>query len=219
MAFISIPTEQTTAVTDGILAIIALVAAIYLKRIGTRKPWKTSVWVWAFSLLSFASLLGAIAHGFTMSDEVNRLLWHPLYLALGLAVSLIVVGSVYDTWDAVTARRILPIMVAAGVGFFAVTLLWSDSFIVFVLYETAALSFALSGYFRLYWKRRTGGELRMGLGILITLIAAGIQATGNIHINLIRQFDHNGVFHLLQMVGIIFLVAGLRRDMLATVGK
>ena len=34
MEFIDIPTEQTTAVTDAILAVMALATAVYLHRIG-----------------------------------------------------------------------------------------------------------------------------------------------------------------------------------------
>ena len=50
----------------------------------------------------------------------------------------------------------------------------------------------------------------MAGGILISLIAAGLQACKRITLNLIWSFDHNGVFHLVQIVGLCFLVAGLR---------
>lgn len=215
MEFIDIPTEQTTAATDAILAVIVLISAIYLKHIGKQKPWKTTLWVWAFYLLSFAALLGAIAHGFIMSDEFRALLWHPLYLALGLFIALFVVGSVYDIWGEFIAKRILLIMLVIGAGFFSLTLVWTDSFIVFIIYEAIALLFALGGYVWLSCKKRVEGSHQMAAGILITIVAAGIQTNNSILFNFIWLFDHNGVFHLIQMVGIIFIILGLRAGLLS----
>ena len=55
----------------------------------------------------------------------------------------------------------------------------------------------------------------MAAGVLVTLIAAGVQASGAVSVTLIWQFDHNGLFHLIQMVGVVLLVAGLRAALLA----
>jgi hypothetical protein len=46
-------------------------------------------------------------------------------------------------------------------------------------------------------------------GIALSIIAAVIQATGSIGFTLIWEFDHNGVFHLVQMPGIVLLAAGV----------
>ncbi|MGH8658414.1 MAG: DUF6962 family protein, partial [Gammaproteobacteria bacterium] len=43
-----------------------------------------------------------------------------------------------------------------------------------------------------------------------TIVAAAFQANRNIELTLIWTFDHNGVFHLIQMTGLVALVAGLR---------
>ncbi|MCG6937168.1 MAG: hypothetical protein LJE83_03210 [Gammaproteobacteria bacterium] len=214
MKFIDIPTEQTTAATDAILAVIVMISAIYLKHIGKHKLWKSTIWAWAFYLLSFAALSGAIAHGFIIADELRALLWHALYLALGLFVALFVVGSVYDIWGEFIAKRILLIMLAIGAGFFCLTLVWSDSFIVFIIYEAVALFFVLGVYVWLAYKRRIEGSAQMVAGVLITIVAAGIQASHSIMITFIWQFDHNGVFHLVQTVGVIILISGLRAGML-----
>lgn len=210
MAFIDIPFEQTTAATDAVLAVMALAAAIYLKRIGKQNRWKTGLWVWVFYLLSLAAILGAVTHGFMMSDELRAFLWHPLNLSLGLLVALFVAGSAYDITSEVTARRILFIMLGLGAGFFSLTLVWPDSFIVFIIYEAAALVFALAGYVWLWGKKHMAGSGQMATGILITIVAAGVQAHNSIVVDFIWQFDHNGVYHLIQMVGVIFLVSGLR---------
>lgn len=43
MEFIGIPAEQTTAVTDAVLAVLAIAVAVYLRRIGQKTRWKTTL--------------------------------------------------------------------------------------------------------------------------------------------------------------------------------
>ncbi len=215
MDFIDIPTEQTTAITDAILAVMAIAAAIYLHRIGQHNRWKTTLWVWILGLLALAAILGTVAHGFKMSTVLQTFLWAPLYLSLGLLVALFVVAVVYDIWGEVKARRILPIMVATGVGFFGVTLIWPDSFLVFIIYEAVAMLFALGGYIWLAYHNRLAGAWLMVAGIFLTIVAAGVQASDAvISFTPNLSFDHNGIYHLIQMVGIVLLVAGLRKALL-----
>ena len=95
MKFIDIPTEQTTAITDVFLALVALGCLRYLRQIGTGNPWKTNLWSWVFGLLALAAILGAIAHGFQMSRKLNNLIWQPLNLSLGITVALFVAAVIY----------------------------------------------------------------------------------------------------------------------------
>ena len=214
MEFVDIPTEQTTAVTDAISAVMAIAAAVYLQRIGQADRWKAGLWASAFGLLALAAVLGAIAHGFKMSDAFRSVLWHPLYLSLGLLVALFIVAVAYDVRGQAFARRILPIMVVIGVCFFGVTLIRPDSFLVFILYEAVAMLFALVGYVWLAYRGRLKGAWLMAAGILVTIVAAGVQASKVFSFTFIWAFDHNGVYHLIQMVGIVLLVSGLRKALL-----
>ncbi len=216
MGFIDIPTEQTTAVTDVILALAALFLCLYINRIG-RKTDKTKarIWIWAFGLLTVASALGAAAHGFQMSEQVNRIIWQPIKLALGLTIAMFVVGVVYDMRRFSFPRILTPIILAIGLLFYIFTLIVPGTFIVFILYEAVAMLFALSVYTILAMQGKLTGSLYMGIGILVTIAAAAVQATGTIHVKLIWEFDHNGVFHILQLVGLVFLLFGLRSELLA----
>ncbi len=214
MEFIDKPAEQTTAATDAILALLALGCVLYLRRIGQRDLWKTNVWSWTFALLILAGLLGAIAHGFKMSPQTNDLFWQPLNLTLGLVVALFVIGVAYDTWGRVAARRALPVMIVIGLAFFGLTRLIPGTFFVFIVYEAIAMLFALVAYGRLALKGRLKGAGLMTTGVLIMMVAAGIQAGESASLTLIWQFDHNGLFHLIQMVGVLMLLAGLRAGLL-----
>ena len=211
MEFIDIPTEQTTAVTDVILALWAAAGAAYVYRIGQGYRWKTNLWILLLGLLALAAFLGSIAHGVKMAPAIKTVLWYPIKLSLGLLVALFVVAVVYDVWGETIARRVLPIMVVIGFGFLGVTLIWPHSFLVFILYETVAMLFALGGYTWLAWRGRLAGAWLMVGGILTTILAAGVQAGKLFSFTLIWSFDHNGVYHLVQMVGIVLLLSGLKK--------
>ena len=46
----------------------------------------------------------------------------------------------------------------------------------------------------------------------VNILAAAVQAEGALGFTLIWTFDHNGVFHLVQMVGLGLLVWGLKSE-------
>ena len=215
MQFIDIPTEQTTAITDAILAVLAVGCMWYLWRIGRHNRWKTGVWMAAFGLLALGAALGAIAHGFKMSPRVNNLFWQPLYLSLGLTVAMFVVGVIYDVWGRRASRRSLWPMLIVGLAFYGVTRLFPGTFRVFIVYEALAMLFALAVYLWLVWKKRLTGAGLIALGILVMIIAAAVQATKTLSVTLIWPFDYNGLYHLIQMAGVLLLFAGLRSALLS----
>lgn len=214
MQFIDIPTEQTTAATDALLFLLAALFALLLfqaSRESDRR--KGLIWVAALALLAIASALGAIAHGFEMSARTNELIWMPLNLALGLTVALFVIGAAYDLRGFSIPRALTPIMLCVGVFFFGVTVLSPGSFLVFVIYEAAAMLFALAVYLFLSLRGTLHGAPLMALGVLISIVAAAVQTSGAVAFTWIWDFDHNGAFHLIQMVGLVFLLFGLRMDL------
>ncbi len=69
---------------------------------------------------------------------------------------------------------------------------------------------ALALYGRLALTRRLPGAWLMVGGIVLTIVAAVVQATQLVSFTLIWPFDHNGVFHLIQIVALPVLAVGLR---------
>jgi hypothetical protein len=101
--------------------------------------------------------------------------------------------------------------------FFGVTLIKPDSFLVFIVYEAVALLFALGVYIWLTWAGQLLGAGWMAAGVLLTISAAVVQASwdGKAHpLTFIWQFDQNGLYHLIQMAGVLLLLAGLRTALL-----
>jgi len=210
--FTDSPVELTTAATDALLAILALICIVYLRQYRRLDGWKVGVWSWTLAALSAAALLGAVVHGLELGEATKTFLWRPLYLLLALVVALFVVAASYDWLGKRSAWRVLAVMVPVALGFFIFTQVWSDSFRVFVVYETVSMLIALAVYAYLAaWKRLTGAGL-MASAVVLNLLAAGIQASGPIQLTVIWPFDHNGVFHIVQLVAVIVLTAGLNRS-------
>jgi len=201
------PFECVTAVTDIFMGLLATYAAIQLSQISGFKP---AVWAWTFGLLAFSSFIAVIAHGFEMSQKTNDRLWMPINLSLGLALGLFVVGALFDLSGEAFASKALPIMLVIGFGFFLVTVWKPGTFMTFIAYEAVAMLFALGVYVYLFFVSPFAGVGWMVAGISITILAAVVQATGKAGRAIFWYFDNNGVFHLIQMIGIVLLVVGVR---------
>lgn len=214
-----IPTELTTGATDALLALLAAASLAYLRRRRAAQPWKVGLWVWLLALLALASVLGAVAHGLDLAESVREALWHPLFLALGLVVALFVVASIHDRFGSPAARRALLPLLGIGVAFYAVTRVFTGTFLVFVLYEALAMVVALALYQSVAVRTRTRWSRLMVVGIALNIAAAGIQAGGSARLNLGVPLDHNGIFHLVQMVAVVVLAAGVAGSLDETLEK
>lgn len=208
-------TELTTAATDVLIAAVACGCIALLQRWRERDRRKVGVWSWVFGLLAVAALLGALSHGLVLSERTRALLWQPLFLSLGLVVALFVVAALYDWRGRETARRSLPVMLVVALLFYAITRLGSGTFLLFVMYEAAAMLFALAIYVSLAARRGLTGAGWIASGIGLNIVAAAIQASGTVSVTIIWPFDHNGVFHIVQILAIVVLMRGLAKSLQA----
>jgi len=211
MKLIEDPAEQTTAATDIILALVAFGGVLLLQwtRVNTGELWRINLWSAALGLMGLAAVLGTVAHGLALKTTLHHRIWLALNMALALAVSLFVVGVVNDLWSCEASRKALPFMLMAGLGFYLTTLIYPGIFFLFIVYEGLALSFALGAYLFLAVSGEPGAGFMAG-GVLVSMVAGGLQTRKSIAFTLIWKFDHNGTYHVVQTVGLLFLIAGLR---------
>jgi hypothetical protein len=91
----------------------------------------------------------------------------------------------------------------------------SSSFLAFIIYEAVVMVIALVAYGVLAVRGRLQGAGLMCAGIAVTIAAAVIQASGSVTARLVWEFDHNGLFHLVQMPGLLLLAAGLKASLVS----
>jgi uncharacterized membrane protein HdeD (DUF308 family) len=169
------------------------------------------LWQSLFASLGLSSLLGTLAHGVRMSHTLNTLLWQPLYFFLGLTLTLLAAVAIHDLRGDEVARRFLPWLLLLPFGVVATTWLLGGSFIYFILFEALIMAFALVVYLQISARRQSPGSGMILGGILISIMAAVVQAAGPFTVHAVFLFDHNGLFHLVQMVGVVCFYAGAKR--------
>jgi len=212
MIVVASSTEMTTGATDAVLGVECLAVLACLWRAPRADRWRVGLWCWTFGLLAFASFLGAAAHGLEIPASLRAALWKPLYLSLGLLVALFVVGAFSDWLGRAAVPRLVPWGIGLASVFFSLTECFDGAFVIFVIYEAAAMASALAIYAFLAATQRLKGAGVMATAILLNLAAAGVQAT-HLSFQLFVPFDHNGMFHLVQMSAIAALGLGLRMSM------
>ena len=206
------PTEMTTAITDVILAAQSAAAIYVIRRKTVARPMWTRVWIWLFALLSIASLIGAAAHGLEMAASIESAIWSPAYLALGLTMALFVIAAITMSSGHEKSRRFLMPAIMIAFAFFSITQIWSDSFLLFVIYECMAMFLSLTLYTRCFWKRKAEGSGYLAAGVLVGILAAVIDTRKTLYLTFIWEFNNHGVFHLVQMISLLLLTIGLYRS-------
>jgi hypothetical protein len=203
-----IPAEATTAATDAALAVMSWAGLAWLRR-HTPPSFLRESWLVMLGAFGAAALLGSIAHGFPRSAAHLDLIWQPLYLSLGVAVAYFVIASIGAAWGDGAARRARPFLLVTAGLFYVLTRVTGGNFLVFVIYEGAGLLFAVAVHGWLAKRGRLGAAW-VAAGLIVSLAAGVVQAIDTISLRIVWTFDHNGVYHLIQGVGLGLLLFGLR---------
>jgi hypothetical protein len=210
MKLVEDPAEQTTALTDIIMAMVACGGVLLLQRstVSTAELWRINIWSAAIGLIGLAAALGAVTHGLVLKTTLHNRIWLVLNMMLAFAISLFLVGVINDLWSCEASRKALPFMLSAGLAFYLTTLIYPEIFLFFIVYEATALAFAFGAYLFLTLTGQPGAEF-MASGVLLSLLAAGLQACKSVTFTLIWKFDHNGIYHIVQTLGLLCLIIGL----------
>ncbi|MEX2327858.1 MAG: hypothetical protein WD558_09005 [Pseudomonadales bacterium] len=209
------PVEIVTAITNLVMGGVGALCWYFIFRVSTDAKWQQRLWLIIFSLLTLASVLGAVHHGIAVSATLYDLSWSAIFLLLGTLIGLFVVASCHDLWGVRVARKVLPVMMVMAVVFIAVSWARGQDFRLFILYQALALLFAQVGYLYLV-TRRVSGSLMVSAGIMLTIIAAIVQAARIVTLVPAYPFDHNAAYHVIQIPGIVFLTIGIRRMLVET---
>lgn len=203
------PTERSTAATDLLLSSAALFGLCYLHASQPEGSWRIQLWSWPLGLIAASAGLGALYHGLVMQERPRTLLWQALTFLLGMALAIFGAGATLDAFGFEAGRRSLPLWLAAGGAVFLVSRRCSGMFRVFIAFEGAVLAAALVGYTALAAAGALSGAAWIAAGVLLSAVAAALQAFKRARFKWIWEFDHNGIFHLVQTAGLVVLTRGI----------
>ena len=207
-------TEPMTMITDYAMGALAFVLGMrLLADAEAGRQLSGQLWAAALVMTAAGAFLGGTSHGFVrfMPGAAGRAMWKATLLATGLGSACLLAAAV----TAATAgplQRILVGVVVVKLAVYARAIATKDDFtLVIVDYGVALAAVLLAAWF----VRPTGltpaaGWITAGVGVAV---AAGFIQWARLapHVD----FNHNDLFHVVQMASIYLLYRGglLLRDM------
>ncbi|MFY9342746.1 MAG: hypothetical protein WAT39_09670 [Planctomycetota bacterium] len=209
-------TEPDVALTDWLLTLECMVFVLLLAA-RPRQPLR-DCFLGIFGCIGTASLLGGIVHGCFAAPTSfgHRLLW-PITLVTLVAMAAFVWLAGVQLLVAPACRRLARCVAAATFPLGAGYVVFVDaSFWVVVCTYFPAVVWLAAGYVAEV-RRRRDRRLVLGLlGLLLTLVAGGLQQTGvALHP---RYFDHNALYHAVQAIALLLVFRSTRELAPAPIG-
>lgn len=202
---------QISALTDFVLACLAFFCAgALLTRPAERR---SAAWYWrgAMFCLALAALLGGTDHGFVEPAGLSRTpIRRATWAVLGLmtAAVLLTLGAQFL---GPARQRLMRGLAAVQLVAYLVAVVVLDSFLVVVVNYLPVILAMLAFNVHALWRSRGGdgpGLWTIVLGILVLLLASTVQT---LRIDVFSPIDHNGLYHLISMPGVVLLYFGGRR--------
>jgi hypothetical protein len=200
-------TEPATMLTDFGLGVFCALFGRRLWRMGKDSA-HTSVMYWAVGMgaLAVASFAGGTVHGFSLvlGERVLQGLWKGTAFAIGLASCCFLTGTVI-TSVAQPLRQGLIIAAAVQFACYAAWMAMHDEFRYVVYNYGVTLTVIL--FVQLYQGivRNAPSAGWIAAGILVSFLGAVVQQSG---LALHPSFNHNDLYHVVQMVGVALLYRG-----------
>ena len=163
-------------------------------------------WASAFLALALGALLGGVSHGWgpALTDFWRVVLWKATALSIGVVSYSALIGM-----GCVVLRgaplRWLQALAAAKLLLYWGWMATHDEF-RYVIYDYAPslLLAALAGLW-LWLRRNQPAGAWIAAGVAVSFAGAGVQLSG---FALHRHFNHNDLYHVIQMAGLYLLYRG-----------
>jgi hypothetical protein len=192
-----------TSITNILLASVVFFLAGRMSR--TPKERFSAAWYFTgvLLLLGVAALIGAVDHGFFEPAGLPRyFIQRAEWIVLG-GVTFCLLMTTAKQFFAPRVQRIVLIVAMIQFAVDTIAVLLVDSFLDVILnYAPVMLLFLAMNIVGL---RQGTGSMQMIIGILILSAASAIQAAGW---DALSPLDHNGVYHVVSILGVVFLYLG-----------
>ena len=194
--------EPTTSITDFILGLEAFILVAFIIQGGHAFP-SLPYWTATIILLGIAAILGGFAHGLARRGLFAAI--YPCLVLLMVAFILAVLTDVGGIELAQRARWLVIVLVLAGI---LTAGRFPDPIQAAAVVEGLIMVPSLIAYGYLAYRHSLPGAGYIATAILATLIAI-VLLLRKVHLKFFYSFDPNGVYHLVQMVGVMLLYLGL----------
>ena len=196
--------EPMTVLTDVLLAVVAIFfgARIY----GVSAGPVHFCFALSFFLIALGALAGATIHSIRHTPLVSwvPLLWRITGIAVGTSVTAMLAATFYHILPADYADLLR--WTVLGLSIIYAAWIWRDyRFRNVVVFYSICMAFVLGAMALSYVSTGSPGAKLIAVGILISFGAAAVQRSG---FKLARHFNHNDIYHLIQLIGLYFFYRG-----------
>ena len=207
-------TEPMTMMTDYVMGALAFVLAMRIVGdAAAGRQLSGRLWAAALVMTAVAAFLGGTYHGFIqwMPGASGRAMWKATLLATGIGSACLLAAAVTAATAGALQRALLAVVVVKLL-VYVWTIATKDQFaLVIADYGTALLAVALAAWF-IRPSGLTPAAWWITAGVAVAIVAGAIQWA---HLAPHVHFNHNDLFHVVQMASLYLLYRGglLLRDM------
>ncbi|NPV04055.1 MAG: hypothetical protein HPY67_04910 [Syntrophaceae bacterium] len=196
--------EPMTVLTDVLLAVAAAWAGTRI--LGVSDTPVHRYFALSFFLTALGTLAGATIHATRHTALVRwvPLLWRITGIAVGTSVTAMLAGTFYHLLPADDADILR--WTVLGLSLVYAAWIWRDyRFRNVIVFYSIAMAFVLGAMGLSYVTTGSPGAKLIAVGILVSFAAAAVQRSG---FQLGRHFNHNDIYHVIQLIGLYFFYRG-----------
>ena len=199
--------EPTTFVSNIILFLMTLILGQKISDVYWQSfhPFHLHL-SWSFYAVAAGSIIGSIFHGFGphFSKLMREWIWKGVLASMGFTIFFLLMAGVstvmpYDSY------RITMRVAVIGLVLYGWQMVKFSGFGHSVKFIAIGMIFIFTAFTTLYWRLAHPGSAYLFAGTILTVASGSLWTTGwSIH----KQFNHNDLFHVIQMICLWFLYQG-----------
>jgi hypothetical protein len=200
--------EPMTMATDYLIALLAWwCGARILASASDNNNRSRQAWGLSFLITGFGALLGGTSHGFAtyLNDTAMNLTWKGATYSIGFSMLFALAGTIRGAKISRPVRQLFNALAVLGFVIYAFWIMTNDSFLSVIIYYLSAMVFIAALQIRALFGYQPASAKWLLTGVVVTLVGAYIQQSG---IDLHRNFNHNDLYHIVQMAGLYLLYRG-----------
>lgn len=191
-------------ITNGLVALLGIYFGMSLLQSPTMHYDLRRLLVGCFLSVGVASAIAGYFHGYLQdgTDELRPIVWRTIVLLLGLSSFYLWKLAAFFALPQRFLKWTDALLILALLGYCYVVTNERDDFLVVVLFYLPAV-ILLTLTLTVKWFTKNDARYFSGvLGLTITLIAAGVQASKyDLHP---EYMTHNAIYHVVQAIGLYF---------------
>lgn len=199
--------EPMTLATDYVLGLLSLYFAWRMAGRGVDRA--RCHWTGAFAACGVAALFGGTHHGFLpyLGSGAATVIWKVTLFSIGWAAFEAGMATVRTHLGA-SLQRPLTMLLAVQLAVYGVGVAGTDNFLIAIIDYSVIFCFVLVVHFRAWTRNHDQAAAWIAVGVVTSFAGAAVQAAG---LAPHPHFNHNDLYHVIQMVGTWMLYRGASR--------